>query len=111
MNIYPAICVSVGNEYKFVFPANITHIVAEDSYAHIHMRDGDCITVSKSLKDLESALPEEVFVRVHHSTIINLIYVVCYHQDESQKIELIGKVMVPLSRRKKASFLGKFTKL
>jgi len=88
MNIYPAICVSVGNEYKFIFPANITHIVAEDSYAHIHMREGDSLTVTKSLKDLEIALPEEVFVRVHHSTIINLMYVVCYHQNDIQEIEI-----------------------
>lgn len=108
---YPAICLSHGQDYIFVFPAEITHVLAEDNHVNVYLHNEKCITVSKNLKDLESALPDEVFLRVHHSAIINLMYVDKYHQHENNTIELKGGQLVPLSRRRKSSFLEKFTKL
>lgn len=111
MNRYPAICLSVNNEYIFIYPADIMYISSEGSYSHIYIKDSPKITVSKNLKELEKVLPEQIFLRVHHSYIINLIYVSKYHNNEHSEIELSDTSLVPLSRRKKAAFLDKFTKI
>ncbi len=108
---YPAICLVQGQDYIFVYPAEITHIQAEDSHVKVYIHNQDPVTVSKNLKELESALPPEVFLRVHHSAIINLMYVDKYQQNENSTIVLKGGEVIPLSRRRKSTFLDKFTKL
>lgn len=111
MNRYPAICISVGNEYKFIYPADIMYISSEGSYSHLFIKDHPKIIVSKNLKELESILPTKIFLRVHHSYIINLIYVAKYLNEEQTLIELTDGSLIPLSRRKKTTFLEKFTKI
>ena len=108
---YPAICLVQGQGYIFVFPAEITHIKAEEGSVFIFIKDKDPVQVSKNLKELDSVLPAEIFLRVHHSAIINLMYVDKYHQGDNSTIELKGGHIVPLSRRRKSVFLERFTKL
>lgn len=108
---YPAICLIQGQDYIFVYPAEITHIMAEDSHVKVYMHNQDPVSVSKNLKELETVLPSEVFLRVHHSAIINLMYVDKFHQNDNSTIELTGGEIIPLSRRRKSTFLEKFTKL
>jgi two-component system LytT family response regulator len=107
---YPAICLLQGQDYLFVFPSEITHVLAEDGKVTIFIKDKDSVQVSKSMKEIESLLPVEIFLRVHHSAIINLMYVDKYHPGENNTIELIGGNLVPLSRRRKSDFLDRFTK-
>ena len=102
---YPAICLLQGRDYVFIFPAEITHILAEDGHVDIFIKDKRTVQVSKTMKELSSVLPTEIFLRVHHSAIINLMYVDKYHQNENSTIELIGGHTVPLSRRRKSEFL------
>ena len=111
MNRYPKICLIQGQEYIFVYPAEITHIVAENSHVKVHLHNQESVIVSKNLKQLVTALPEEIFLRVHHSTIINLMYVDKYHQKDNYTIELKGGQVIRLSRRRKSAFLDRFTKL
>lgn len=108
---YPAICLVQGQDYIFVYPAEITHIIAEDNHVKVYIHNQDPVPVSKNLKELELALPSEVFLRVHHSAIINLMYVDKYHQSDNSSIVLKGGDLIPLSRRRKSTFLEKFTKL
>jgi DNA-binding LytR/AlgR family response regulator len=51
---------------------DIKYIESEGLYTKIHTRDNKKIILRKLLKDWESALPEELFFRIHRSTIINL---------------------------------------
>ncbi len=110
MNTYPAICFHVKNDYKFVFPADIIYIESYGSYSCVYTINEETITISKNLKEIESVLPDDLFLRTHHSTIINLVYVVAYHHDDNI-IELKDGTRVQLSRRRKPIFLDKFTKL
>ena len=111
MNKYPAICFVVGHDYKFVYPSDIMYVQSEGSYSNIYLQKDQKLTVSKNLKELESTLPKDIFVRIHHSILLNLIYVDIYHHDSTQEIELTNGVKLPLSRRKKSSFLNRFIKI
>lgn len=108
---YPAICLVQGQDYRFIYPAEITHIIAEDSHVKVYFHKEDEIVSSKNLKELASVLPDDLFVRVHHSVIINLMFVEKFHQAEQNTIQLLGGDIVPLSRRRKTAFLEKFIKL
>jgi len=69
------------------------------------------ITVCKKLKDLAINLPKELFVRVHNSDIINLMYITGLSKNTDSKIQLSNNSTVKLSRRKKAEFLQRFIKI
>lgn len=55
--------------------SNIVYIEAMEKYSNVYMADRKKITVRKLIKDWELVLPEEIFVRIHRSIIINLEYV------------------------------------
>lgn len=88
----------------------IMYLHAEGSYTYIFLEGGDKILVSKNLKDFEDLLPEKVFCRIHHSSIININFVKQYYKGRGGEIEMADGEMIMISTRKKADFfklLGK----
>ena len=50
-------------------------------------------------------LPPEVFIRIHHSTIINKNYVEKYIRGEGGQVLMQDGKVLDVSKRKKAEFL------
>lgn len=69
------IFVEIGKTPHFIQVKDIKKVTAFGDYSNILMGNGDKIIVRKTLKSLCETLPEELFVRIHNSTIINLNYV------------------------------------
>lgn len=111
MQNYPIIGLSIGNSYKFFYPEDIVYCKSEGNYTKVFFQDGKSTTTAKKMKDLELVLPESIFVRVHHSYIINLMYVSKFHNEEIKEIEMQDGSRISVSRRKKSVFLSKFLKL
>jgi len=111
MQNYPIIGLSVGNAYKFYYPEDILYCQSEGNYTKVFFNNGKSTTTAKKLKDLELILPESIFVRVHHSYIINLMYVSKFHNEDVKEIEMKSGDRISVSRRKKSVFLSKFLKL
>ncbi|MFT4535272.1 MAG: two-component system LytT family response regulator [Saprospiraceae bacterium] len=111
MEEYPNIGLNIGNEYKFYFPRDIMYCRAEGNYSYVHFANGLNTTSAKKLKDLEALLPPNIFIRIHHSYIINLMYVSKFINDESHELIMKNGEKVTVSRRKKSIFLKKFMKL
>lgn len=65
----------VGTAMKFIKISDIVYISASVDYTDIYFNDGSNGLISKSMKEWELRLPENHFVRIHRSTIINLNYV------------------------------------
>lgn len=65
----------VGSEVQFVRIKNIECITADGVYSYIHTEDGKKIIIRKLLKQWEEILPENVFIRIHKSTIININHI------------------------------------
>jgi two-component system LytT family response regulator len=63
------------------------------------------ITVSKTLKDFEELLPASIFVRIHHSYIININCVERYIKGEGGEVLMKNGVHLDVARRKKEEFL------
>lgn len=68
------LAVKVGNKQVIVSIDQILWIEADNYYAKLHTDDG-CYLIRRTLSKLNDQLSEELFIRVHRSTIVNLKYV------------------------------------
>lgn len=111
MKEYPFIALNLGNKYRFYHPKDIIYCKSDGNYTKVFFEDGKSTTSARKLKDLESLFPHSIFVRVHHSCIINMMHVVKFINEENKQIEMSNGDLVEVSRRKKSEFLSKFLKL
>lgn len=110
-NNYEAICIHVNKEYRFLQPEDIVYVKADGNYVHLFLINDEALMISRKIKDVEAQLPEELFVRVHNTYIVNLIYVTKYLGDDTSEIELANKTRIPISRRRKSQLMTRFTRL
>jgi two-component system LytT family response regulator len=84
---------------------DIVQLEASSNYTTIYFNNQPKLIASKTLKDFEELLPEDIFFRSHHSHIINLNYIKRYIKGDGGKIELKNGRYADVSRRKKEEFL------
>jgi two-component system LytT family response regulator len=89
----------------FLDTADITRAEAQSNYTVLYFLQQPKITVTRTLKQMEQLLPPQLFVRVHHSHIINLAQVKKYFKGSGGQVELKDGTRVDVSRRKKDEFL------
>ena len=72
--------ISVKADYKvsLVKISEIIYLESEGEYVRMHLADGTSITTLFRLKNMETALPAEHFMRIHRSYIVNLDYIRSY---------------------------------
>jgi two-component system LytT family response regulator len=85
--------------------SDIVHLEAQSNYTIIHFNGRPKLTASKTLKEIEELLPDDIFFRTHHSHIINLQYIKRYIKGDGGQIEMQNGDFVDVARRKKESFL------
>lgn len=84
---------------------DIVHLEANSNYTNLYFSNKVKIIASKTLKEFEELLPDDIFFRTHNSFIINLKFVKRYIKGDGGQIELCTGTIVDLSRRKKEEFL------
>ncbi len=65
----------VGKNYEMIYVEDIVCITSEGVYTNVFTKDGKKVLMRKLLKEWEKTLPEKKFIRIHKSTLINLVYV------------------------------------
>ncbi len=68
------ILIPVNNSSSLINISELVMIEAAGSYCKVYIRGGKTAMMRKILKDWESVLPSDSFLRVHRSKIINLNY-------------------------------------
>ena len=100
------------NDSIFVVPINnIVRCEADTSYTHFILYNGSQITVSSNLKKFEQDLKNHHFIRVHHSHMINLDYIVRFSKNEGGYVELMDGTTIPVSKRRKEELMKAFSNL
>lgn len=89
----------------FFNTCDIVHLEAQSNYTAVYFLDGTRLLASRTLKEFEDLLPQDVFFRTHHSHIINLRYIKRYLRGDGGQIEMQNGNYVDLARRKKDEFL------
>lgn len=89
-------CISIKADYKvtMVRYADIIYIESVGEYVRLHLNNASAITTLFRLKNMESALPSDKFMRVHRSYIVNLGHVTEYSRS---RVMLDNGEYVPVS--------------
>ena len=89
-------CISIKADYKvtMVRYADIIYIESVGEYVRLHLNNASAITTLFRLKNMESALPSDKFMRVHRSYIVNLSHVTEYSRS---RVMLDNGEYVPVS--------------
>jgi two-component system LytT family response regulator len=85
--------------------ADIIHLEAQSNYTAIYFTDHPRLIASRTLKEFEDLLPQDIFFRAHHSHIINLQFIKRYIRGDGGQIEMQNGNFVDLATRKKEEFL------
>lgn len=81
--------------------SDIVYLESEGEYVRMHLADGSTITTLFRLKNMETALPSEMFMRVHRSYIVNLRCIKGYVRG---RVFLSDTEYVPIGENYKESF-------
>lgn len=95
--------ISVKADYKvsLVKISDIVYLESEGEYVRMHLDDGTTITTLFRLKNMEAALPSDMFMRVHRSYIVNLRCIKGYVRG---RVFLSDTEYVPIGENYKESF-------
>jgi len=88
--------------------SDILHCQSDGNYCKIHIRDGRIIVASRTLKNVETAISSNDFLRVHNSHLVNL--------SDVQKVMVDGivlscGVLLPVSRSRRSVLLDRISKM
>lgn len=95
--------ISIKADYKvtMVRYADIIFVESVGEYVRLHLTNAPAITTLFRLKNMESALPSDRFMRVHRSYIVNLSHVTGYSRS---RVMLDNGEYVPVSVNYRDSF-------
>jgi two-component system LytT family response regulator len=96
---------------QFIETNDIIYLEAESNYTIIYLNPDYRLTVSKTIKDFEELLPSSVFLRIHHSWIINKNHIMKYIKGEGGQVIMRNGKMLDVSRRKKEEFMKAIGKM
>jgi two-component system, LytTR family, response regulator len=89
---------------QFININDIIYLEASINYTNIYLIKQKFL-VSKNLKEFEDLLPPNIFLRIHHSYIVNKNFVEKYIRGDGGQVVLQNGVSLDVSKRKKADFL------
>jgi len=101
------ICLATADRLEFVSVSDISLCEANGSYTNVYLKDGRKILVSKHLKEYETLLADENFMRVHNSYLVNLREVKQYVKSEGGYLLMNDNVQVSISPKKRDEFLAR----
>jgi two-component system LytT family response regulator len=91
--------------YEFIGVENILYFHAEGAYTTVFLSNGKKFLVSKTLGDIEEMLPSEIFIRIHHSTIVNINAVTHYIRTDGGYVVINTNEKLMVSKARKEVLL------
>lgn len=91
--------------YEFVEVSHIIYCQAEGAYTKVFLDNKKYILVSKTLGDIEELLPTDLFIRIHHSTVVNLGFITHFVRSDGGYVKLQTGEQLIVSKSKKESVL------
>lgn len=96
-----------GQGYSLVSIDDIVHIEADSNYSVFYFTGREQITVSKVLKEYEEILPQDQFIRIHKSSIVNLNYIKEYNYRNGYEVLMKNGEKIAVSRRRASDLAEK----
>lgn len=93
--------------FEFAEVNQIIYCQAEGSYTKVYLVGKKYILVSRSLGDIEELLPDALFLRIHHSTVVNINYVTHFIRTDGGYVKLQTGEQLPVSKSKRETVMNK----
>lgn len=84
---------------------NISRCESDGNYTVFYFTDGSKMMISKTLKEYESILKDNRFIRVHHSHLVNIINIDKYEKGGGGYLKMKDGSIVPVAIRKKEALM------
>ena len=84
---------------------DIYYCTSSGNYTYVHLKDKSHVLISRTLKEIEHALPTDVFVRIHRSCVVNINHIQKYIKGKGGQILLTNGVYLEVATRKKDMLL------
>jgi len=104
-NAYEKMSIAALDGIYFIKINDIVRCEAEDNYTHIHMRSGEKLTVSKTIKSYEDLLQAVNFYRVHKSHLVNLNFMRKFVKGDGGYLVMDDGKKIEVSRRRRPAFM------
>lgn len=91
--------------------SDIIRVESSSSYSTFYISGKPRIVVARTLKEYEEQLTPHGFFRIHQSHLVNLHHVEYFHTGLEEYVILSNGEQVEVSRRRKADFLQRLSKL
>lgn len=103
-------CISIRADHKttLVRYSNIIYLESAGEYIRLHLADGTKLVTLFRMKNMETELPAERFIRVHRSFIVNTEHITGYTKG---RVFLTGEEYVPIGENYKEIFTAIVDKL
>ncbi len=93
--------IKAGYKISLVKISDIVYIESEGEYVRLHLADGTRVMTLFRLKNMESVLPRDTFMRTHRSYIVNLTYISGYVKG---RVYLSDTEYVPIGENYREAF-------
>lgn len=105
------IAVSTSSGLEIINIDTIVCLEAEGNYTHIHFTGGQPLLSSKTLREFEDLLPNDIFFRIHNGSLVNLHFIKKYDKTEGSQVVLVNGMVLDVARRRKDELLHLIGKL
>jgi len=106
--IRDGIKVFCNNSCRNILYREITKIISDGAYRTIELMNGKEVYVKETLDFFALNLPL-AFIRVHRSSIINLLHIKEYYSDKKRiRVIMHNNTIIQVARSKKMFFLNRF---
>ncbi len=94
----------------FISVQDIIRFEAKGNYTSIYLSKGEPILATRTVKDYEEILPENIFCRIHNSHIINLSRIRKYQKGRGGSVEMEDGSIIEVASRRRDEFLRRLLK-
>lgn len=91
--------------YEFVEISHIIYCQAEGAYTKVFLDNKKYILVSKTLGDIEELLPAALFIRIHHSSVVNVGFITHFVRTDGGYVKLQTGEQLIVSKSKKENVM------
>ena len=110
-NAFEKMSISALDGIYFINIKDIVRCEAEDNYTHIHLKGGEKIVASKTIKSYEELLTSVNFYRVHKSHLINLNFMRKFVKGDGGYLIMDDGKKIEVSRRRRPAFMLRINEL
>ncbi|MFL9835702.1 LytR/AlgR family response regulator transcription factor [Chryseobacterium terrae] len=104
--IAPKLILKCSDFIQIVEMKDIMYCKSDKGYTTFYFQDGSSTMVSKVLKEYESIMPSQTFLRCHQSFLINVNFMKKYFREGI--LQMKDGYKIPVSDRKKAELMNYF---